>query len=727
MMRSVLLFLIVLLTAGLLIFAGGTVRTLAANPLIDCTTGANETTCTIVDSAGIGAVQVEEATAEGPNLAVDESYSDCPTEVSVSWMAQVPNYSLLVSDCGGSAEEIVSFDGLLHQPLGTATLRLGQANLAVGPFGPDGNDGVGVELGEASLWSALLLPQAPASGGAFEAAIFSQGLHDPVAEIQFSMHMTDVIVYPSPSGRHDVALYDGDSLVYRAEDVPDGSSHVSLLAPFCEGMSDRLACVPRLTYRLDPAARGAYWEIALPQTVGLMVPTGLVEADRLRFTGGAGARYPFHFHTVQLTGTAIPGLTIFDAAVQAPLPGNTTFLPALRGGSGPADPFGFDALTTYMESDPPVGDSLRLSDNLIVRVVGTGELIDEMVVEPDPGTERDVGLPDPEEPETVSPARQTLRVFNTTLQKEFEIEVGGDLLAQLSNLVQGSGARPPIGGALGVDGLLVRDVRGLSDGVDNRVHLTGTTWWPWRTIVHFSNNCSGTLVGPRHILTAAHCINKRGTNQWYSFTATPGRNGAEKPFGDTAMNPNPQPGDPFRWYFTPAQWRDPQYNDANCGSSCFSASQWDWGLIIIPEYLGYQTGWMGFVARPASQLNYQAHFNRGYPACNTGKPNIPDGCNTGELYGDTQICSLGNYSYQGSDGWNRLIRNSCDISGGHSGSAVYHYYYDPYLGQSVPVVAMVEIWEHCYTCGPSDDTPNTARRLTPSSVNTIVFFRQWKP
>ena len=26
-----------------------------------------------------------------------------------------------------------------------------------------------------------------------------------------------------------------------------------------------------------------------------------------------------------------------------------------------------------------------------------------------------------------------------------------------------------------------------------------------------------------------------------------------------------------------------------------------------------------------------------------------------------------------------------------------------------------------------DDYPNTARRLTPSSINTITFFRQWKP
>ena len=88
---------------------------------------------------------------------------------------------------------------------------------------------------------------------------------------------------------------------------------------------------------------------------------------------------------------------------------------------------------------------------------------------------------------------------------------------------------------------------------------------------------------------------------------------------------------------------------------------------------------------------------------------------------------MGNYLFQGSDNWNRVIRNSCDISGGHSGSPVYHYFYDWQLGQTVPVASMVVIWEHCYTCSASDLTPTSARRLTPNDLGIISFFWQWKP
>jgi V8-like Glu-specific endopeptidase len=342
---------------------------------------------------------------------------------------------------------------------------------------------------------------------------------------------------------------------------------------------------------------------------------------------------------------------------------------------------------------------------------------------------------------------QTLRVFNTSTLNEFEIVIQEDLLNRIhaSRLAQGgTGARMGVGNPAGVewlDGLASLSSaevlaagpgaigpEGWSGGVDNRVKLTNTTYWPWRTIVHFSNNCSGVLIGPRHILTAGHCIVKRGTNQWYSFTATPGRNGDQKPYGDSSMSPNPQPGDPFRWYYTPAQYRDPQYNQTNCPDPCYAAEEWDWGLIIIPDHLGYYTGWMGYVARPGSQLAQVYHYNRGYPVCSS-KSNQPADCDVGvpRLYGDVNTCTMGNYLFPGPDGWNRVIRNSCDLSGGHSGSPVYHYFYDTKLGQWVPVAAMVEVWEHCTTCSASDTHPNSARRITPADLSVISFFRQWKP
>ena len=50
--------------------------------------------------------------------------------------------------------------------------------------------------------------------------------------------------------------------------------------------------------------------------------------------------------------------------------------------------------------------------------------------------------------------------------------------------------------------------------VDTRVHETRTMQFPWNTLVHLCRDfgtgacagCTGTLIGPRRILTAAHCL-----------------------------------------------------------------------------------------------------------------------------------------------------------------------------------------------------------------------------
>jgi V8-like Glu-specific endopeptidase len=263
-----------------------------------------------------------------------------------------------------------------------------------------------------------------------------------------------------------------------------------------------------------------------------------------------------------------------------------------------------------------------------------------------------------------------------------------------------------------------------SDGIDTRTIRTPTTAWPWRTICHFNNNCTGTLIGPRHIITAAHCINQQGTNTWFSFTVRPGRDGSNVPYGSSAINPNPMPGDPFRWYFTPAPWRDPTTSNVR---------QWDWGLIIIPDRLGESTGWMGYVARPSNELNAVSHYNRGYPACGLNRPDVPVGCQPNRLYGDTNTCVPGSYSAQGGNGWNRLIDHACDTSGGHSGSAVYHYFLDPQLGQSVPVVSMIHVsspfcdGSFANPCMSQHDFPSRSRRIEPDALATISFFRSTYP
>jgi len=748
LLAVLLLFSLILVAA----IAGRATATIATAPTLDCNI-ADNVVCDVGDAEGLASVSVQLDTAAG-TVMVEEVYSGCPVSEQVSWDLLVPDFVVEVVDCTGAQEEVARFAGLNHRPLGDVALTLEDLSLIATGFDREDDDAVRVELGEASAWEALLVPEEPTTRNArLQIAAIPQDSAEPEPTLTFTYdprnapsatpyeitdfhYMTNTPAFAAPT--YGVELYLEGALLHQADAIPNNTEYVQIPDWFCAG-GQLLACAPYLGFGVDRVSRELFWDIAWPEPLTVNTPAGEFEIDYLRMQEEdetAAGDPPRTFTAIELRGRLLPSLTLFDDLIRPPLPAAGNYLPSVLNGDA-EDPFGFDALTAFMESDPDPGEERRINEQILVRVIGEGELIEEPVEDPELPVDVPEGVRQPDEPpiSAVPSISQTLRVFNTASRLEFEVVVQGELLAQLTQMIPGTGARvlPDDGGRF--DTLVpfsrtpaaLQAPAGWSDGVDNRIRLHATTAWPWRTIVHFSNNCSGALVGPRHILTAAHCINKRGTNQWYTFTATPGRNANEKPYGDSTMDPNPQPGDPFRWYFTPAQWRSSQYNDFNCEGSCYAASEWDWGLIIIPDKLGYQTGWMGYVARPASQLNPQYHYNRGYPLCGTSNNNDPAGCVPTALYGDTNICALGTYHFQGSNGWNRVIRNSCDISGGHSGSPVYHYFYDWYLGQTVPVAAMVEIWEHCYQCDADDDYPNSARRLTPYSIDVISFFRQWKP
>lgn len=117
-------------------------------------------------------------------------------------------------------------------------------------------------------------------------------------------------------------------------------------------------------------------------------------------------------------------------------------------------------------------------------------------------------------------------------------------------------------------------------GKDDRIRITDTTVFPFRTIVlldmidHFGDGvgCTGTLVGADVVLTAAHCLWDTETETWtYAIFVVPGVDGNYEPYG----------------YAEAESWWVPDaYID-------YADPRFDWGVIKLPNRnLTQKTGWM---------------------------------------------------------------------------------------------------------------------------------------
>ncbi|MCX7860127.1 trypsin-like serine peptidase [Chloroflexus sp.] len=441
--------------------------------------------------------------------------------------------------------------------------------------------------------------------------------------------------------------------------------------------------------------------------------------------------------------------------------GSLALSPATHATSGSRclsdDPFELDELVRVMSAETPPTAPVIINSFIRVRFIGKGALRDPPSeprdLEPPFAPPTPPGPPNPNErdEQTIPAVDGRIRVFNSRTTNEFEIEVAAAVLEAIhdcrtrARLHLGTlGVDDPVGTEQGyrIHVPIILHTRpaqlavigespapmARSDGEDSRIILTPATKWPWRAIAQFSNGCTGTLVGPRHMITAAHCINQFGTTNWNSFTIWPGREGNTFPFGSSTI-----PGQPGQtaWYFTHPQWRN---------SNTDNPGQWDWGFIVIPDRLGDTTGWMGYCAYTATNMRQAEHLNRGYPICSTTRPDRPVDCQIGRLYGDTNSCDLGNFSFMGSDNWYRLVSHNCDTSAGHSGSPFYRWVFDPDLNQQVPCVVGVHFGSLCdrdvdndgtieesENCDADDDYPSIVRRNTPTELDMISFFRELFP
>lgn len=138
-------------------------------------------------------------------------------------------------------------------------------------------------------------------------------------------------------------------------------------------------------------------------------------------------------------------------------------------------------------------------------------------------------------------------------------------------------------------------------GSDDRWRIGWTEIWPYRTVckviadfgADYVSVGSGVMVGPSHVLTAAHVVFDAESGGWADeVIVIPGYDDGDEPFGRTyASNLRAWAG----------------YTD-------FDDDEWDMALVELSEPLGDYTGSLGLWAADDSDLKYEIVKSAGYPA-----------------------------------------------------------------------------------------------------------------